>query len=147
MKITLVEGAFQSACEFCKSGELENMVFELAPMSNDSEAFSEFNRFIEQFSDIQAFEQGSTVNTVIDLSRWNSKFSYNTYLEAFLYFLKDREHLCTVSFIFNKKADSVLIDKIKELELFELFTVTLDTVKESSRQVRIGFADTQEKGV
>lgn len=147
MKITVVEGTFATACDFFKTDGPDPLVFELAPMNTDKEAFAEFNRFVETLTDAEAFDSGNKINAVIDLSKWNDNYSYNDYLEAFLYLLKDKEACGDYGFIFDKKASRVLMDKINGLGLFELFTVTLDFTKEDvdSKKVRIGFAVSEQK--
>lgn len=139
MNVEIVQGNYPEAKKYCESETLENVFFDLSHIDSDEKAIFEFNRFLNETDQNDIVGEHTTKRIVLNLSAWNEGFSYNKYLESFLFMLSDIQERFEYKFMLEKEINKELYKKINKLKLFKITLTALPTMVKENEVNRIGF--------
>ena len=141
MNIEIVQGRFAEAIKYCERKNIRNIQFELSFIESDKGAQFEFNRFIEEIKSRDVVGECDKKRIILNLSSWNDKFSYNKYLEAFLYMMCDMSADLEYKIILEKELNQYLYKQLVALDLFECILTELPSMIKQKSEIKIGFSD------
>ena len=141
MNIEIVQGNFSEAKKYCESKKIETVFFELSHIDSDEKARFEFNRFTMTVESSDVIGEEATKRVILNLSPWNEKYSYNKYLESFLYMMSDMQDKLEYKIILEKELNKELYNKMTKLKLFEFSITALPTMIKENPRTKIGFYD------
>lgn len=141
MNVEIVQGKFNEAMEYSESKTKENIFFELSYIESDEKAIFEFNRFLQELNISDVIGENKPKRVIINLSAWNESYSYNKYLESFLYMLWDMQNDLNYKFIFEKEMNKELFKKLNSLKLFSFSLTPLPSMIKKKEITKIGFYD------
>lgn len=139
MNVEIVQGNYLEAKEYCESETVESVFFDLSHIDSDEKAIFEFNRFLNETDKSDIVGERSTKRIVLNLSAWNEDFSYNKYLESFLFMLSDSQEVFEYKVMIEKEINKELYRKINKLKLFKITLTALSTMTKEKEVNRIGF--------
>lgn len=146
MSVEIVQGNYLEAKKYCESKTLESIFFDFSYVDSDEKAIFEFNRFLNETDRSDIIGEQATKRIILDLSAWNDEFSYNKYLESFLFMLLDIQKNSEYKFILEKEINKELYKKLNKLKLFKFTLTALSTMTKEKEINRIGFCSS-DKGV
>ena len=122
--MVVMQGNYEEAIRYCESktnGEYFEFVF---PYVEQEERFRELDRFLWESRHCLRFQNEYDGNVLIELSGWNdkSKFDFNEYFDAFMYFLRSKADKLNVTFFVNGTCSETLfanLSKHFEIRLME----------------------------
>lgn len=114
--MVIIQGNYENAISHCKlitDGKYFEFVF---PYVEREERFRELDRFIWESKHCLRFKNEYSGNVLIELSEWNekSKYEFNEYFDAFMYYLRSKADKLRVIFFVNGKCSEILFEKLSE---------------------------------
>lgn len=114
--MVVIQGNYENAiryCDFITGGEYFEFVF---PYVEQEERFRELDRFLWESKHCFRFQNEYSGNVLVELSGWNdkSKYDFNEYFDAFMYFLRNKADKLNVTFFVNGKCSEALFANLSK---------------------------------